>query len=178
MASTIRLRYSCTLHLCQRSRQASGSCHRLKKNNNLKPAFPIESSRGTSQISTAGQPEAPATGTNQFSCSERTLSPPSVSEVEGTSTQGRRSGDPVHPVEAPPLPDHQQVTTSPPNPEQEAGEVTPSDADIPESIARALRDALQEKWTGNPFPATMISLARVECPQLQQCLVTEGSYQV
>ena len=97
---------------------------------------------------------------------------PTASEVKGTSTQGRKSGDPAHPVEASPLPDHQQVTTSPPIPEQEEGEVTPSDAGIPDSIARALLDALQEKRTGNQLPATMVSLARLRVSQIQRCLVT------
>ena len=80
--------------------------------------------------------------------------------------------DPAYPVEAPPLPDHQHVTTSPPSPDKEEGEVTPSDADIPDSIARALLDALQEKRTGNQLPAAMISLPGVRVSQLQQCLVT------
>ena len=48
--------------------------------------------------------------------------------------------------------------------------MTPSDADIPDSIARAPLNALQEKRTGNQLPATMISLARVRASQLQQCL--------
>ena len=103
---------------------------------------------------------------------------PSASEVEGTSTQGRTSGDPAHPVEAPPLPDHQHVTTSPPIPHKEEGEVTPSDADIRDSIARTLLDVLQEKRTGNQLPVTMISLARVGGPQLQQCLATRTNDQV
>ena len=50
--------------------------------------------------------------------------------------------------------------------------MTPSDVDIPNSIARALLDALQEKRSGNQLPATMISLARVGAYQLQQCLPT------
>ena len=47
-----------------------------------------------------------------------------------------------------------------------------SDADIPDSIARALLDALQEKRTENQLPVTMVSLARVRASQLQPCLVT------
>ena len=59
------------------------------------------------------------------------------------------------------------------SPNEEKGEVTLSDANIPDSIARALLDALQAKWTGNQLPATMAPLARVRASQLQQCLVTE-----
>ena len=50
--------------------------------------------------------------------------------------------------------------------------MTPSDADIPNSLARALLDALQEKRTGNQLPATTISMARVRAFQLQRCLAT------
>ena len=60
--------------------------------------------------------------------------------------------------------------------------MTPSDADTPDSIARALLDALQEKQTGNDLPPTMISIARVRASRLQQCLATgrestEGTFQ-
>ena len=41
---------------------------------------------------------------------------------------------------------------------------------MPDSIARALLDALQEKRMGNQIPATMGPLARVRASQLQQCL--------
>ena len=64
--------------------------------------------------------------------------------MKGKSIQGRKSGDPAHPVEAPSLPDHQHVTASSPSPNKEEGEVAYSDADIPGSIARVLLDALQE----------------------------------
>ena len=50
--------------------------------------------------------------------------------------------------------------------------MTLTDADIPDSIARALLDALQEKRTGIQLPAAMILLARVRVSQMQQCLVT------
>ena len=56
--------------------------------------------------------------------------------------------------------------------------MTLNDADIPDSIARALFDALQEKRTGNQLPATMIALARVGGAQLQQWLATGGNHQV
>ena len=84
-----------------------------------------------------------------------------ASEVKGTSKQGRKTGEPTCPVESPLLPDDQHVTTSPPSPDKEEGDVTPNDADIPDSIARALLDALQEKRTGNQLPAMRISVARV-----------------
>ena len=48
--------------------------------------------------------------------------------------------------------------------------MTPGDADIPGSIARALLYALQEKRMGNQLPAAMGPLARVRASQLQQCL--------
>ena len=86
--------------------------------------------------------------------------------------QGRKSGDPAHPVESPPLPYHQHVTISAPSPDKGEGKVTPSDADIPDSIDRALLDALQEKRTWNQLPATLISMARVRASQLQRCLAT------
>ena len=73
---------------------------------------------------------------------------------------------------ASPLSGHQDATTFSPNPEKEEGEVISSDADIPDTITRALLDALQEKWTGNQLPVTMISIACVRASQLQQCLVT------
>ena len=50
--------------------------------------------------------------------------------------------------------------------------MTPSDADIPDSIAKALLDVLQEKRTGNQLPVTLISMVRVRASQLQQCWVT------
>ena len=127
----------------------------------MKPASPIESSRGTSQTSTAGKPEAPATGTNQFSCSERRLFHPGASEVKERQTTKEKNADSICPVEAPPLPDDQHVTTSAPSPIKEEGDVTLNEADIPDNIPRALFDALQEKRTGNKLPAMRISLARV-----------------
>ena len=92
----------------------------------------------------------------------------------------KRGADSICPVEtaAPLLPDDQQVTTSPPRPVKEEGDVTLNDEDIPDSIARALFDALQEKRTGNQLPATMIALARVGGSQLQPWLATGGNHQV
>ena len=48
------------------------------------------------------------------------------------------------------------------------------DADIPDSVARALLDALQEKRQGNQLPAAMAPLARIRASQLQQC-ITNGT---
>ena len=80
-----------------------------------------------------------------------------ASEMEETLTQGRKYGDPAHPVEASPLPEHQQVTTSPPNPEQEEGEVTPSDADVPDSIASPGRDTWFDYFCPRSVPSVVIN---------------------
>ena len=66
-------------------RKASGSSLKRGVNGFLEPASPIEPSRGINQTSNAGKPEASATGTNPFSCSERRLFHPRASEVKGTS---------------------------------------------------------------------------------------------
>ena len=50
--------------------------------------------------------------------------------------------------------------------------MTLTDADIPDSIARALLDVLQEERTVNQLPAAMVSLARVRASLLKRCLVT------
>ena len=55
------------------------------------------------------------------------------------------------------LPDNQRVTTSVPRPVKKEGGVTLNDADIPDSIARALFDDLQENRTGTQLPAMRIS---------------------
>ena len=82
MASTIQQRYSRTQHPIKDGiENGVGQDFGLKKGVNcfLKPASPIESSRGTSQTSTAEKPETPATGTNLFSCSEiRLFHPQSI----------------------------------------------------------------------------------------------------
>ena len=44
------------------------------------------------------------------------------------------------------------------------------DADIPDSVARALLDALQDKRQGHQLPAAMAPLARVRASQLHQCV--------
>ena len=70
--------------------------------------------------------------------------------------------------------EHSSVTlTQPPdssNIEVEEGEVGSGVADIPDSVARALLDALQEKRIGNQLPAAMAPLARIRASQLQKCI--------
>ena len=139
-----------------------------------KPTSSTESSHGgTSQTPTAGNPDAPATEIKIFSVLGEKAPPHSRNPVEakGRSIQGRKPQDPTFPVEttrASPLPGHQDV---PPNPQKKEGEVTSSDADIHDGIAKALLDDLQEKWIGNELRSTMISIARVRASQLQQCLI-------
>ena len=48
--------------------------------------------------------------------------------------------------------------------------MTLGDADTPDSIARALFDALQDKRAGNKLPLLTIPLARIRATQLQHCL--------
>ena len=79
----------------------------------LKPASPIEPSRGINQTSNAGKPDALARGIDPFSCSERRLFHPRALEVKGTSDitgeKNKQTADPMYPVETSPLlPDDQQ----------------------------------------------------------------------
>ena len=108
---------------------------------------------------------------------EETPSPSSNPlEAKGRSVRGRKPGDSTYLVEttrASHLPRNQDVMPSTPNPEkEEEGGMISSDADIPDSIARAVLGALQEKRTGNNLLSTIISIARVRASQLQQCLLT------
>ena len=116
-------------------------------------------------------------GSDRTMCSEETPSPSSNPlEAKGRSVRGRKPGDPTYLVEttrASHLPRNQDVMPSTPNPEkEEEGGMISSDADIPDSIARAVLGALQEKRTGNDLLSTIISIARVRASQLQQCLST------
>ena len=110
-----------------RSKMASrielGQAFGLKKGVNvfLKPASPIELSRGINQTSNAGKREALTTGTSPFSCSERRLFHPRASEVKGTSDNTRakkiKTADLMCPVETSPLlPDNQQSRHLRPDP--------------------------------------------------------------
>ena len=82
--------------------------------------------------------------------------------------------DPTHPVEEPSLPGLEKARTSPPSLDEEEGQVTTGDADIPDSIARALLDALLDKRRGNQLPAAMVPLARARASQLQHCIAKGG----
>ena len=82
----------------------------------------------------------------------------------------KTSRDPTYPVEAPSLPGLQKARTSPPSLDEEEGEMATGDADIPDSIARALLDALQDKRRGNQLPAAMVPLTRVRASQLHHCI--------
>ena len=48
--------------------------------------------------------------------------------------------------------------------------MTSCDAHIPDSIARELLDALQDKRKGHQLPAAMVPLARVRSSQLHHCI--------
>ena len=60
-----------------------------------------------------------------------------------------------------------------PNSNEGEGEVIPSDADIPGSIATTLFDALQERRTGKNLPPAMILVARIRATQLHPMLDNE-----
>ena len=145
---------------------------------NCKPSSLTVSSLGASHTSIARNPKAPTTAEyNPFAALEEKNPAPSNNPLEatGTSTQGKSlecSTDPVDTSKASSLPEQQGVTPSLPDPREEEGEVTPGDADIPGSIARALLDALQERWTGNNLPPAVIPVARIRATQLRQCLLT------
>ena len=98
------------------SRIELGQAFGLKKGVNFFLSLPLPSSQAAASTrqSNAGKPEALATGTNQFSCSERRLFHPRASEVKGTSdsTGGKNSRPHVCPVKTSLLPDDQRVTTS------------------------------------------------------------------
>ena len=90
-------------------------------------------------------------------------------------TEEKTPGDPTYPVEKPSSPGLEEVRTSPPSLDEEEGEVTTGGADIHDSIARALLDALQDKRMGDQLPAAMVPLARVRVSQLQQHCIAKGS---
>ena len=145
------------------SRIELGQAFGFKKGVNvfLKPVSPIEPSRDINQTSKTGKPEAPATGTDQFSCSERRLfHHRSIGGERNVKKRGRKNCR-LHlssrNSSIPLLPDDQLVTASPPSPVKEEGDVILNDADISDSIARALFDALQENRNRNQLPAMRIS---------------------
>ena len=87
-----------SIRLKMASRIELGQAFGLKKGVNvfLKPASPIEPSRGINQTSKAGEPEAPATGSNPFSCSEKRLFPPqSIGDERNVKQKGRKPQTPL-----------------------------------------------------------------------------------
>ena len=135
-------------------------------------------SLGTSRASTAGNLEALTVAeTNLISALGAKDPTPSNNPLEVTrqSLRGRDYGGTTHPVEttrASPLPGLQGLIPYSPNPDEEEGEMMLSDADILNSIiARALLDALQERWTGDNLPPAMTPMAHIRATQLQQCFM-------
>ena len=113
-----------------------------------KPASSAEPSRGNAPSSTSAKPTPPVPATNPFAVlgeknSTSSGNPPEIQETA--------AGEPTPHVEDNSPPDHASaISTGPPNPSNLGdGEVESGDADIPDSIARALLDALQEMRQGN-----------------------------
>ena len=139
------------------------SSHTKKKKVKFtKPTPSAEPSRGNAPSSTSAKPAAPASATNPFAVLG-----------EGNTSSGNSPEKQVT-AEDSSTREHSSVTmTEPPdssNLEVEEGEVGSGDADIPDSVARALLDALQEKRMGNQLPAAMAPLARIRASQLQKCI--------
>ena len=132
-----------------------------------KTASSMEPSRGTAPPSTSGKPATSVIANNPFAVLGEKTRIPSGNPPEA---EERAPGDPTQQVEEPSLPANESVTTSLPNPDEEEGEVTSCDADIPDSIARALLDVLQDKRKGHQLPAAMVPLARVRASQLHNCI--------
>ena len=106
--------------------------------------------------------------TNPFAVLGKKSGISSGNPPEGQETAVR---DPTQQVEEPSLTENASATaTAPPNLAVEGGEVTSGDADIPDSVARALLDALQDKRQGQQLPAAMVPLARVRASQSHQCM--------
>ena len=151
------------------------SSHSKKKKVKFtKPASSTEPSRGTAPSSTSAKPALPVPATNPFAVlGEKSK----MSSGNPTEKQETALGKPTPHVEDSSPPDHLSVTsTGPPNPSNldvEEGEVESGDTDIPDSVARALLDALQEKRQGHQLPAAMAPLVRVRASQLQQCVANE-----
>ena len=150
------------------------SAHSKKKKVKFtKPTSSAKPSRGNAPSSTSAKPTPPVPATNPFAVlgennSTSSGNPPEIQETA--------AGEPMPHVEDNPPPDYASaISTGPPNPSNlEDGEVESGNADIPDSVARALLDALQEKRYGNQLPAAMAPLARIRASQLQQC-VTNGT---
>ena len=149
---------------------ATPSSHSKKKKVKFtKPASSAEPSRGNAPSSTSAKSTPPVPATNPFVVlgEKNSTSSGNPPEIQETAAE-----EPTPHVEDNSPPDHASaISTGPPNPPNlEDGEVESGDADIPDSVARALLDALQEKRQGNQLPAAMAPLARVRASQLQQCV--------
>ena len=138
------------------------SSHTKKKKVKFTKSTPsAEPSRGNAPSSTSAKPAAPASATNPFAVLG-----------EGNTSSGNSPETQVTAEDS--STEHSSVTlTQPPdssNIEVEEEEVGSGVADIPDSVARALLDALQEKRIGNQLPAAMAPLARIRASQLQKCI--------
>ena len=138
--------------------------HNEQKMKFLKPSSCTVSSLGTSRTSTAGNPKARTMAeSNPFAVlEEKDLSPFNnllyINRDNGTpsSREGpRRLYLYRETSRTAPLLGKQSVTPSLPNPDEEEGGVTPGTVDIPDSVARALLDALQKKRTVNTLLSTI-----------------------
>ena len=117
------------------------------------------SSTGTNNTSTAGEPKAPSTAeTHQFSALAD-KGPASSNNPLEISRASTHSAEKV-------------VNLSLPNPGEVAGEMMPGEAGIPDSITKAMLDALQVKRTVFVFlRAQSIPLGRIRAAQLKQSLL-------
>ena len=155
---TVLLSDSNTLYPIKMPRKQSGrwvipaSASKKKQAKFSKSFSSTVPSLGTSRTPTVGNPDTLTIAeTNPFS-------------ALGEKDRGRNYGGSTYPVEtsrASALRELQGMNTSSPNPDEKEGELTPGDADIPDSIDRALLDALQKWRTGINLPsATTPPVAR------------------
>ena len=148
------------------------SSHSKKKKVKFtKPTSATEPSHGTAPPSTSAKPALPAPATNLFAVlGEKS----NMSSDNPPEKQEMAVGEPTPHVEDRSPPEQLSVTSTrrpdPSNLDVEEGEVEPGDTDIPDSVARALPKAPQEKRQGHQLPAAMAPLAWVRASQLQQCV--------
>ena len=147
---------------------------KTKKVKFTKPAASPKPNRDTAPSSTEAKPVSLVQATNPFAA---------LGEKTGSTSSGNSPGTQETVAEAPtpnvedgsPAAQASISSTGPPIPsnlEIEDGEVASGDADIPDSVARALLDALQEKRQGHQLPAAMVPLARIRASQLQKCIAS------
>ena len=148
------------------------SSHTKKKKVKFtKPTSSAEPSRGNAPSSTSAKPAAPAPATNPFAVLDEKNTSSGNSPAKRVNAGGESTPQPVD--DSSPTEHSSIASTGPPDPSNfdvEEGEVGSRDADIPDSVARALLDALQEKRQGNQLPAAMAPLARIRASQLQKCI--------